>query len=172
MKEKALTLVTARLVLAPIEEKDRGQALSLFSDSAVKKTYMLPDFYDETEANHFIDRIIRLTASPGHYSYGIFLEGSLIGFINDVCIEGSEIEIGYFISSLLWNEGYASEAFASLIEELFRVGFHSVVAAHFEENPASGAVMKKCGLTLIDRTEEIEYRGKTHHCIYYRIEAK
>ena len=39
----------------------------------------------------------------------------------------------------------------------------------FEENAASFRVMEKAGLSRTRREEDIAYRGKTHHCVYYSI---
>ena len=55
------------------------------------------------------------------------------------------------------------------IQELFRIGYRVVRAGLFEENTASSRVMEKCGMIKIDRTDEIEYHGSNHHCIYYEI---
>ena len=40
-----------------------------------------------------------------------------------------------------------TEAFSAVIPYLFEVGFNRITAAHAVENPASGRVMQKCGLT-------------------------
>lgn len=48
------------------------------------------------------------------------------------------------------------------------MGYTEVVAGAFSENIASRRVMEKCGMTLTEQEEDIEYRGKTHHCVYYK----
>ena len=53
---------------------------------------------------------------------------------------------------------------------LFSEGFSAVKAGAFSENAASIRVMEKCGMTKTGETEQIEYRGKTHTCVYYAIE--
>jgi radical SAM protein (TIGR01212 family) len=68
-----------------------------------------------------------------------------------------------------FNRGYATEAFQGAISWLFNHGLETVVAGAFEINPASMRVMEKCGMTKRDYTDEIEYRGVTHTCIYYAI---
>ena len=50
------------------------------------------------------------------------------------------------------------------------MGFDCVRTGYFEENTASGRVMQKCGMHKIDLEEEIEYRGISHHCLYYEID--
>ena len=57
------------------------------------------------------------------------------------------------------------------IQELFRMGYSEIKAGFFEENQASRRVMEKSGMKIHDQTDDIEYRGKIHHCIYYSIHA-
>ena len=52
----------------------------------------------------------------------------------------------------------------------FEKGYSRVIAGAFEENPASIKVMKKSGMRKIKKEEDIEYRGRTHHCLYYAID--
>ena len=52
---------------------------------------------------------------------------------------------------------------------MFSQGFETVLAGAFVENAASMRVMEKSGMTRQDYTDEIEYRGVTHTCIYYAI---
>lgn len=56
-------------------------------------------------------------------------------------------EIGYCIGKNWWGTGIMTEAFSAVIPYLFDVGFNRITAAHAVENPASGRVMQKCGLT-------------------------
>ncbi|MEZ3455320.1 MAG: GNAT family N-acetyltransferase [Oscillospiraceae bacterium] len=56
-------------------------------------------------------------------------------------------EIGYCIGKNWWGNGIMTEAFSAVIPYLFEVGFNRITAAHAVENPASGRVMQKCGLT-------------------------
>ena len=61
--------------------------------------------------------------------------------------EIGEIEIGYCIGRAYWNKGIVSEALTRLIIFFFdEVGANRVMARHDINNPASGAVMKKCGM--------------------------
>ena len=47
----------------------------------------------------------------------------------------------------------------------------SVRCGAFSENTASIRVMEKAGMVREDFTEDIEYRGIMHHCVYYSINA-
>ena len=44
-----------------------------------------------------------------------------------------------------------------------------MVAGAFEENKASMRVMEKAGMTRITLEEDINYRGASHHCLYYSV---
>lgn len=161
---------TDRLVLKSLTDIDMNDFLELLDDSLIKETYMIPDFKSLDDKKSYFIRIKDLTNSKNHYSYGIFLDGKVIGFINDVTINDLTIEVGYFISSNNWNHGYATEALKGLIGMLFRVGFKRVEAAFFEGNERSKRVMEKSGMKRISKEEIVEYRGKVHNCIFYIIE--
>ena len=77
--------------------------------------------------------------------------------------------IGYCIGSRWWRNGYASEALAAVISFFFsEVHARRVESQHDPENPASGAVMRKCGMqyegTL--RCADWSNRGIVDACIY------
>lgn len=56
-------------------------------------------------------------------------------------------EIGYCIGRPWWNRGITTEALRAVIGFLFaEVGVNRVEARHDTRNPASGAVMGKCGM--------------------------
>ena len=163
------TIRTQRLTLRPLAPSDLEQALSIFYSDKVKATYMLPDFPARENAEKLFDRLLTLSHSAEHLVRGITLDDTLIGFLNDTEINDGTIEVGYALHPDYWNCGYATEALTAVIGELFRVGFPTVRAGFFEQNPASGRVMEKSGMHRIDFTDSIDYRGTSHRCIYYEI---
>ena len=110
-----------------------------------------------------------MSASDARYVRGICLNDRFIGLINDVGIDGGEIELGYAIHPDYKNKGYASEALKKSIEILFEMGFSVIKAGAFEENRASMRVMEKCGMRRTEEEDVIEYRGESHRCLYYEI---
>lgn len=162
-------LIASRLVLKPIDKIDQEDMLKIVKDPLVKKSYMLPDFTNKNEEELFFQKLMNVSHNIERFVYGIYSKNKIIGFLNEVSKENDEIEIGYFIASNEWNKGYATEALKVAIEELFRIGYKHVLAAHFESNPASGRVMQKCGMERIDKEEILTYRNVEHRCIYYRI---
>ena len=169
MRTKREQLLTDRLTLKSIEEKDKKDLMEIVKDPLVKKTYMLPDFANEKEEDLFFKKLSDYTYDLEKFVYGIYSKNKIIGFVNEVTRENDEAEIGYFISPKEWNKGYATEALEAIIKELFRAGFKSVLCGHFEENPASARVMQKCGMTKVKKEETVTYRNQEHHCFYYRI---
>ena len=101
--------------------------------------------------------------------FAIVLDGETIGLINDTEISERSIEVGYALLPCYHNQGLATEALRAMISHLFSVGFEEVTAGAFEENLASQRVMQKCGMKLTSKTDQIDYREKTHLCVYYTI---
>lgn len=172
MLERKEILITKNLVLKPIGDNDKKTVLSVFENPLVGKTYMTPVFENDEARERFFSRLKENTLKTTRFCYGIYFNKSFIGLLNDVDVKNDEIEVGYCLHPDVWNRGYATEALEATIKELFRMGYKTVVAAHFVENPASGRVMEKCGMTRINREEVIEYKGVKHQCIYYAITNK
>ena len=159
---------TERLFLRPIPLSDADQLADILRNDTVKQTYMVPDLTEDA-ALTLAKKIALLSADSSRYIRGIYLDGALIGQLNDVSTENGSIELGWFIHPDYHNKGIATEAAKAAIDDLFTKGYDQVVAGAFSENLASMRVMQKAGMQLQEFTEEIEYRGKIHHCIYYAI---
>lgn len=162
-------ITTERLVLKPYCDKDMDRMIELLTNEKIKETFMIHDFKSRQEAEKMFWKLQENSLSEEHYEFGIYLENELIGFINDVEIEGKKIELGYVIQPDFHNKGYATEVLRAAIKDLFEKGFEEVITGAFVSNIASCRVMEKCGMVRIDKEEDIEYHGKVHHCIYYAI---
>lgn len=158
---------THRLILKPLTEADQEAALDLLTNGMVSKTYMLPDFEHREDAIPLSRRLLDLSNGTARYLRGIYLRDRLIGYLNEVEKEGHSMEVGYLIHPDYHNQGYMTEALTAFIRDLFSLGLEEVIAGAFEENPASLRVMEKASMKKLDRSDEIEYRGKVHRCIYY-----
>ena len=169
MKERKPELVTERLVLKALEDDDREALLRMAADARVNRTYMIPDFADAPQADAFFRRLQAFSRLAERFLYGIFLNGRLIGIVNECGRDGNTVEIGYFTDPAYWNRGYATEAVHAAIGELFRIGWGTVRAGYFEENTASRRVMEKCGMIPIPEETEIPWRGVSHRCLFCEI---
>lgn len=163
---------TGRLELRSYESGDAKRIVELLTNPEVSKTFMVPGFQSEQQAMDLAHKLIAFskTEDTAHLEYGIYLDGTLIGFVNDCGTEDGEIEIGYVIHPDCKGRGYATEAVSAVIGDLFRMGFQRVTAGFFEENAASRRVMEKCGMQPLERSERIEYRGVSRVCRYFSIQ--
>lgn len=157
--------------LLPITEKDQPVMLQLLTDERIKQTFLLPDFDKKEDAIPLFQRLCRLSLEDTRFVRGIFAEKKLVGFLNDVETRNGTIELGYVIHPDFWNRGYATAALKDAISQLFSLGYREVIAGAFEENKASLRVMEKAGMEPLEKTEIIEYRGRSHACAYRRIRA-
>ena len=162
-------ITTTSLTLGAMRECDFESMIAIMKNDEVGKTYMVPDLPTHEAEMKLFSRIRELSESDDRYVFGIFLNGKLIGMLNDTEISGKTIEVGYAIHPDYWGKGYATEALTAAIPYLFSAGFDEVIAGAFECNPASLRVMEKSGMKRSNLKGEIEYRGVTHKCIYYSI---
>ena len=163
-------LPTDRLLLRPFADRDLDDAVAIFTDACVKQTYMLPDFADAGQAARLFRHMQALSRCEDRFVRAICLDDRMIGFINDVAIDGSELELGYVIHPTHQGCGYATEALSAAIGCLFAAGYTRVTAGYFAENAASRRVMEKCGMQPLSRSEEVLYRGAVHTCHYCAID--
>ena len=150
-------------------ESDWPRLAMLATSNEVNKTYMLPDFESEEKARPLFDRLMAMSKDDKRYVRAMEEDGEFVGFCNDVERDGDSVEIGYAMCPDVWGRGYCTAALKLAIADLFEQGFDQVVAGAFVENPASLRVMEKAGMTPIDKVDEIDYRGRTHTCVYRAI---
>ena len=104
---------------------------------------------------------------------------ALIGFLSDYSSDSSFVfalilsaiseiaELGYVISPKYKGNGYCTEALEKSIDYLLASGYNQVICGAFEHNLASIRVMQKAGMKKMTKTDDIEYRGQVHKCVYY-----
>ena len=157
-------IVTERLTLRPYRAEDRERLAEMLRNPEITKTFMVPDYPEKAQYDALADRLIKMSGDTVHLEYGVYLDGYMIGFVNDCGYDGDTIELGYVIDPAFRGHGYAPEAVRAVIGEIREMGFKKVVAGYFEGNTASLRVMEKCGLRPNGHTEEEEYRGRTYLC--------
>lgn len=152
-----------------LTDTDEATLTELLTNDQIKKTYMLPDFPRREDAIPLARRLMQLSREDSRFVRGIDDSGVLVGFLNDVEIQNGSIELGYVVHPTHWGKGCATAALKQAIEELQHLGYHEIVCGAFAENPASLRVMEKAGMTRRETTDEIEYRGNLHRCVYYGV---
>ncbi len=160
---------TDRLEIKPFQDIDQKAMIELLTNNVIKKSFMIPDFKTEEEAINMFKKLQGFSYSDNHFERGIYLNHQLIGFVNDVEIDDSVIELGYVIHPNFHNKGYATEMLKAVINDLFSKGFNQIITGAFDDNLASINVMRKCGMSKISKEDDISYHGVLHHCHYYAV---
>lgn len=170
IKKKAW-IQTERLIIKPYSVEDMDGLVDLLMNPQITKTFMVPKFESVEQVKNLAEKLIDFSRVEDieHLEYGIYLDGEIIGFINDCGKNDEEIEIGYVIHPDYQGHGYATEAVRAIICELRETGFHKVNAGYFAENIASRRVMEKCEMQQTAVTDKVEYRSERHLCRYCEI---
>ena len=165
--KKAPVIQTSRLCLRPFADRDMEDMIAILTHPEVGQTYMVPDYTTQEQWQQLFSVYQRLSLAENRFIYGIYHRDQLVGFLNDVEIVEDQMELGYVIHPQHKNQGFATEALTAAIGELFRLGYSVVKTGAFEGNTASMRVMEKSGMVRLKETDELEYRGVTHRCIWY-----
>lgn len=143
---------TSRLVLRPFVLED-AQAMyqNWASDPEVTKFLSWPTYTSIDTAHEILNIWTKQYSDPTFYQWAIELKeiGQPIGSISVVNHNDSVdmVEIGFCIGKNWWSRGIMTEALRAVMEYLFEeVGAQRIEAGHDPNNPASGAVQRKCGL--------------------------
>ena len=147
------TIETERLILRRARAED-AQAMfeNWASDPDVTKFLTWPTYTSPDTAHSILQLWTGNYENPDFYQWMIDLKelGQPIGSISVVEQNDrvEKAEIGYCIGRPWWNRGITTEALTAVIGFLFtEVGMNRVEARHDPNNPGSGAVMRKCGMT-------------------------
>ncbi len=142
---------TPRLRLRKLTMRDAQDIFAYSQDPQVAR-YVLWDAQTSlSEARSFLRFMTRKYRLGEPASWGIeyLPTGKIIGTIGFSWIqrENASAEVGYSLSRSYWNQGIMTEALKALLEYGFTVmNLNRIEAQHETENPASGAVMRKCGM--------------------------
>lgn len=150
------TLHTERLILRRFAEDDIGALFDILSDEEVNR--FLPWFPARSmdDARRFYEeRYAAQYALEQAYAYAICLKAANvpIGYIG-IGMEDSH-NLGYGLARAHWGKGITAEAGRAVIEQARRDGLPYLTATHDRNNPASGSVMRKLGMTYRYSYEEL-----------------
>ena len=146
------SMETPRLVLRPFVRED-AQAMfdNWASDPAVTKFLSWPAYRSVEDAHSILNVWLENYEKPDFYQWAIVLK-ELNQPIGSISVVNSDdrvdmVEIGYCIGRNWWGRGIMPEALSAVMVYLFdEVGMQRIEAGHDPDNPASGAVLRKCGL--------------------------
>ena len=153
---------TNRLILRPFVKDDAPAMFRNWaSDPEVTKFLSWPTYQSIDDAHKILEIWMPQYLDRTFYQWAIELKeiGEPVGSISVVNQDDrvDMVEIGYCIGQNWWGRGLMTEAFDAIIRYLFEdVGVQRIEAGHDPQNPASGAVMVKCGM---------KYEGTFRHRI-------
>lgn len=144
---------TERLILRPFHEKDAEPMFRNWaSDPEVTKFLTWPVHESVEISRQIVESWMKDNDKPQNYQWAIELKkihepiGSISAVKTDERTESATI--GYCIGRSWWGRGIMAEALQAVTAFFFdEVGMNCVNACHDPNNPNSGKVMKKCGMT-------------------------
>jgi [ribosomal protein S5]-alanine N-acetyltransferase len=146
------TLSTDRLILRPFRLSDCKEVQRIAGDERIAKTTLsVPHPYPDGAAEEWIATHPKSYAHGEAVTFAIELKTSnaLIGCISIAGISKTHKrgEVGYWIGTEFWNQGYCTEALRALIEFGFKeLSLNKLTSRHMSKNPQSGKVMLKAGM--------------------------
>lgn len=169
-------LLTENLILRKVRREDAQLYYERIGSREAVTRYMLfnphTNFAESVES---VENVLRRYDSGKCYRWAIALaeDNSIIGIIELLKFdeEAGTCSFAYMIGDEFWGRGYGTQALKAALDFGFeQMELNAVEADHMAANPASGAVMRKAGMTYL-RTDEGKYQK--NGCIYdatvYRI---
>lgn len=137
---------TERLLLRPGWLEDApALARAIGEEAVVRNLATAPWPYGEEEAQAFLSKPL----DPAQPRFLIFARTGgaprLVGGCGIKPDEEGRPELGYWIARSYWGLGFATEAGRQLVHIARAMNLPKLTAAHFLDNPASGAVLRKLG---------------------------
>ncbi len=169
------TIETERLRLRPFQIEDSPQVMALAGDRLVyDTTFQIPHPYEPGMAETWIATHAAQFDEGKGVTFAITLKqgGDLVGAIGlGADVRNKRAEMGYWMGVPFWNKGYCSEAAVAVIQFGFaEMGLHKITARYMINNPASGRVMQKAGMTLEgELADELYKDGQFHTLKVYGI---
>ncbi len=176
--ESEVFLETRRLLFRPWAETDAEVLFKYASDPDVGPRAGWPPHQsiegsltvirDIFSNGHTWALVLKETGEPigcmGYYAFGE----------SNISIGEEDAELGYWIAKPYWNQGLCTEALHTMIDWCFNgKGFRTLWCDFFEDNPASGRVMVKCGFRETGQTNYLShlYRGDERQVKIMRLDS-
>lgn len=169
------TIETERLILRQFKIEDaEAMYKNWASDVEVTKFLTWPPHSNVDITKMILQDWISNYKNDDFYNWAITVKengdepiGSIASVDNDERV--NKVHIGYCISRKWWHKGITSEALEALIKYFFEeVGVNRVESRHDPNNPNSGKVMMKCGMTYEGtiRQADINNQGICDYSMY------
>lgn len=168
-------ILTPRLRLRPLAEKDLDQLVALIGDWEVARWLArVPHPYGADQARKFIAEIARRMEQLREIHYGVALreDDRLIGGLGLVAGDRSD-ELGYWIGRPYWGRGYAGEALPPLLSLAFNELERTCIFARIlPDNQGSRRLLEKLGFSYEgDRLTHFPIRARDMMLPHYEMTA-
>ena len=142
---------TERLLLRRMEMRDARDLFEYSRDEEVARYVLWEAQKNVSESRAYIKFMLRKYRAGDPASWCIVRkdEGRVVGTIGYMWFqpENNAAEVGYSLARDCWNQGYMTEALRAVLRYSFEeMAINRIEAQHEVGNPASGAVMRKCGM--------------------------
>lgn len=156
------TIRTKRLTLRAAKMSDAEDLYEYSRDPAVAKHVLWDAHTSIHQTRAYIRYLIRQYKSgqPSSFVISITETGKVVGTIGFMWIqqENRSAEVGYSLSRAYWNQGIMTEALTALLDFGFlKLNLNRIEAQHESDNPASGRVMAKAGMSFEGRLRQRIY---------------
>ncbi|MFK4934878.1 GNAT family N-acetyltransferase [Lactococcus garvieae] len=155
MNQNTMELNNDRLILRRFNAHDIEAIFAIFSDKDVNKYLPWWPLINLEEAQEFYrEKYKNFYQNKRGHRYAICLKENNIpiGYIH--VSQNDNNDFGYGLRKEFWNKGIITEAANLVIKHLKTLKLPFITATHDRNNPASGEVMKKLGMTYCYSYEE------------------
>ena len=144
-------LETQRLRLRKLTMRDAEDIYRYSRDAEVARHVLWDAHRSIGDSRSYLRYMLRRYRNHEPASWGIEWKetGQIIGTIGFMWVQtdNSAAEVGYSLNRDFWNKGIMTEALRAVIAHGFRgMNLNRIEAQHETTNPASCAVMRKCGM--------------------------
>jgi [ribosomal protein S5]-alanine N-acetyltransferase len=150
------TLETARLQLRAFSQTDAPAVFALMQDGKISEnTLLIPNPYTLEDALSWIKSHTERAKRASGFSFAVTLRSSgdvVGGFGLHPDLTHAHAEIGYWVGTAFWGQGFAAEAGRAILDWAFaELALERVHAHVFAGNTGSVRVQEKMGMTLEGR---------------------
>ena len=149
---------TPRLRLRPWRNADAPALFELARDPRIGMLCGWKPFERIDDAHEALSTVL---AAPDSYAVTLGSTGDIVGSIalriDADTTDDTVADIGYWIGSPYWGNGYATEAGDAIIGRARELGVKTIVLKYFDGNSASRRVSEKLGFAWRSREEGVEY---------------
>ncbi len=143
-RRQDFTLYTPHLTLRPVTLDDAAAFAALTVPEVARNLARVPANMTEEQARADLPR--RMWRGYPGFTLLIEKDDRVIGWAG---FGGTPLAIGYALGPDHWGRGVMTEALSAFVPALFeRFPMTRIVADHFDDNPASGAILRKLGFEM------------------------